>query len=71
MAVRQPSRRAAGNFGGCDAHDELEYVFSIDEASGELDLVDVALLLDELEPQAAALVPRELLECRFFGACGW
>ena len=60
----------AGNWQGCPDHDEARHTISVDESADELDFTQLGGLLDELEPIAAALDPRELIECRFFGACG-
>lgn len=62
---------SAGNLSGCDQHIAGRYAFGLDDRDySGLDAVAVTELLEELEPQARALDPRELIECRFFGPCG-
>lgn len=60
----------AGNLGGCDRHIVSEVRFDLDDKYTNLDLAGIAELLDLWEPQARAVDPRELIECRFFGPCG-
>ncbi|MGW6728745.1 hypothetical protein ACWF9G_22835 [Nocardia sp. NPDC055029] len=61
---------SAGNWKGCPDHNEASYSVHVDESADALDFTQLGVLLDQLEPIAAALDPRELIECRFFGACG-
>ncbi|MEV0773556.1 hypothetical protein [Nocardia salmonicida] len=61
---------AAGNWKGCPDHDETSHSVDVDEKADALDFPQLGVLLDRLEPVAAALDPRELIECRFFGPCG-
>lgn len=60
---------AAGNprGNGCAGHDSTEYV--VRSADGAIDLDELTALLDTLEPRAASLDPRTLIECLFFGPC--
>ena len=60
----------AGNLrgSGCAEHDTQELFFAL-TAAGEVDLAEVAGLLDTLEPRARSLDPRALIECRYFGPC--
>jgi hypothetical protein len=62
---------SAGNVGGCDPHIVGEYRFDLDnhDYTG-LDLEELGAVLDDLEPHARDLDPRDLIECRFFGPCG-
>ncbi len=52
----------AGNLhgSGCAEHDTAERVVPVD---------GIGPLLDDLEPRAAALDLRALIECRYFGPC--
>ncbi len=61
---------SAGNAHGCDRHIISGYRFDLNDDYTGLDLADLAESLDVLEPEARALNPRELIECRFFGPCG-
>ncbi|MFE3280052.1 hypothetical protein [Nocardia sp. NPDC059239] len=62
---------SAGNLSGCELHIVCGYSFDLDDRDYTgLDLADLAESLDVLEPQARAIDPRELIECRFFGPCG-
>ncbi len=73
---------SAGNIRGCPEHADTEHEFEVDDPGHEVEAVDdqhdleqlgldrIAALLDELEPQARELNPRDLIECRFFGPCG-
>jgi hypothetical protein len=54
--------------GGCAEHTEKEHPIAVE--GDQLDLNRVAVLLEDLEPHAFGLNPRELIECRFFGPCG-
>ncbi len=59
---------SAGSPAGCEVHNPAERSFPLGEGD-ELRLADIVAILTELEPQAASLDPRALLECRFFGTC--
>lgn len=59
---------AAGNYKGCVEHAETEH--SIAAKGNQLDLDRVTVLLDDLEPHARKVNPKDLVECRFFGRCG-
>lgn len=70
---------SAGNFQGCPAHTQVEHYIDVEDAGEtdrdadictDLDLGTLGALLATLEPQASALDPRQLIECRFFGPCG-
>ncbi|WP_141717636.1 hypothetical protein [Nocardia altamirensis] len=60
----------AGYMRGCPDHTETEHHLVIGNDAGELDLTEVGVLLDRLEPAARALNARDLIECRYFGPCG-
>ena len=68
---------AAGNWHGCEAHPVAEHSLPFEERYDEvaeryndLDFTELGTLLDRLEPAAAGLDARALIECRFFGPCG-
>lgn len=60
----------AGNWRGCDEHASVDHTFAVNDLDSDLDLDGVAALLADLEPRAQRLNARDLVECRFFAACG-
>ncbi|HWO65716.1 MAG TPA: hypothetical protein VNO31_37355 [Umezawaea sp.] len=59
----------AGNENGCPQH-ARHVVISLELTAGTTELDSLNPVLDEIESAARAMNPRELIECRFFGACG-
>ncbi|MFE3229823.1 hypothetical protein [Nocardia sp. NPDC059228] len=53
----------------CEAHVVQKWRAPFDDGD-ELDLDELAEVLDRLESQARAMDPREFIECLFFGPCG-